>query len=296
MIHRTIPALLFAFLLLAGCKPENQYPNPEISFAIGSGFLSHDTTLRLNDTVIVGIIADTGSDQELTHLHIEVSRDSVESKIDTALFTKHLEYSRMIIKGIAASETWTFYVRDRSRRKSEEISITLGLDKSSHYGPVETLTLQMGAQDNQNTGSFAALADGSVYNTSEAFEHQALVNLVYYYDPVTSDQNTVSSPGANIDGSIFSGPTGIANWTVKNTTRFNTASVSKEEFDRCANDSLLLTNTFDFESGKRKAKSLAAGQVYSFVTDSGLLGLFKVNSVTGKQEGTISLTVKMRKK
>jgi len=297
MNFRTLALTTLAFFIFNGCKPETNYANPDIRFVAGPGFLSQDTVLMLNDTVNIGIIADTGSDQELTHLHISINRDSVESKIDTALFTKHLEYSRIIVKGIAASETWTFYVRDRARRKSEAISLTLGLDKSSQYGKIDSLTLVLGAQDHPEKGSFASLANGKVYNTSDAFADQGRIHLVYYYDPVTGDQNTVASPGANIDGSIFNGPEGLSNWSVKNTTRFNPAgNLTAADFDRCRNDSLLLTNTFDFETGKRKAKTLTPGQVYSFVTDSGIMGLFKVNSVTGKQDGTISLTVKMKKK
>jgi hypothetical protein len=297
MKFKTLVLTSLACFIVAGCKPEANYANPEIRFAAGPGFLSQDTILMLNDTVNIGIIADTGSDQELTHLHISINRDSVESKIDTALFTKHLEYSRIIVKGIAASETWTFYVRDRARRISEEISLTVGLDKSSQYGRIDSLKLMLGAQENSTRGSFASLTSGKVYTTTEAYANQALIHLVYYYDPVTGDQNTVASPGANIDGSIFSGPEGLANWSIKNTTRFNPATnLTTADFDRCRNDSLILTNTFDFETGKRKAKTLTAGQIYSFVTDSGIQGLFKVNSVTGKQDGTISLTVKMKKK
>jgi hypothetical protein len=287
--------LLALGILASGCRPETPvFPAPSIRFDVEGGRLFHDTTLVLGDSVRIGILAETGSDQELTHLHTTILKDTLHTAIDTALFTNSLVYTRKIIKGAAGRETWSFYVRDREGRKSSEISVTLTLDSASVYGDVRYIpSLTLGAQNHPSNGSFCSLPDGRVFSTAEAFNNQRLINLAYYFDRLESDQNTIASPGANIDESTFPGPQGLAAWTVRNTTRFEyLESVSTAEFDRCRNDSLILANTFEFESGKRKAKNLQNGQIYAFVTDKGLKGLFRVISVEGGDTGTIRISMK----
>lgn len=294
--------LIFCFLLPGSfvwnaCRKENPvYPVPSIDFNAGRGFLSHDTTLLLNDTIQVGVLAATNSDQELIHFHATVARDTVFTSIDTALFTNHFTYSRRFIKGMAKKETWAFYVRDRFGRKSREILLSLMLDSASIFGNVKYYpSVILGAQSNPAAGSFFSLAEGKVLSQSEAFNVQRLINLVYYFDLIESDGNTLASPGANIDASFFPGPNGIYNWQIKNTTRFMTAgNIDVEEFDSCRNDSLILANTFEFESGKRKAKNLEEGQVCAFVTDSGIKGLFKVSGVRDAENGTIEISIKIK--
>jgi hypothetical protein len=296
---RLLRLLAVLFMLLEGCRTEVPfYPNPDIRFVDVPGYLDHDTTLLLHDTVRVGLVAMTGSNHELTHLHITIRRDTVATHIDTGLFTNELDYSRAIIKGIAASETWSFYVRDRDSRKSDEISISLHLDTASTWSPVDHLpSVVMGAQANTNTGSFYSLTAQQTRNLEDAFADQASINLLYYDEPVSGDENTIASPGANVDASIFTGIQGLSNWTVRNTTRFLfEADIVPEEFDNCLNDSLILANTFDFETGKRKAKNLKPGQVYAFVTDSGRKGLFKVVDVEGREEGFVEISIKMARR
>lgn len=289
--------LLTACYFIIGCRQEDpSYPVPSIQFVTGPSVGSPDTTLLLNDTIRIGLTASTNSDVKLTHLHTTVIRDSAIAGIDTALYTQKLDYERLIVKGIARNETWIFYVRDRDGRKSREISITLKLDPASIFGNIRYIpSLTFGAQENPRAGSFCSLTSGLVYSLEEAFENQELISLLYYYDLLETDENIIASPGANIDPSFFAGPTGLQAWTTKNTTRFiYQGNITPEEFDLSQNDSLILSNTFEFENGKRKAKNLAPGQVYSFATDGGLKGLFKVKDMVDKETGTIEISIKMK--
>ncbi len=296
--HLLTIILLCFFALVVGCTREAPvYPVPSLKFVILPSLTSKDTTLMLNDTVRIGLSAKTGSDQALTHFHMTVIKDSAITYIDSALYTNQLDNFRTIIKGIAKKETRIFYVRDRDGRKSEELTITFNLDSSSIYGDIGYMpSIRLGAQKNTTIGSFYSLAANLVYNQSEAFNQQGLINLLYYFDTIDADKNTIASPGANVDATVYPGTTGITNWAIRNTTRFGLQeNITSGQFDLCRNDSLILSNTFEFESGFRKAKNLAGNQIYSFVTNSGLKGLFKVLEVRGESEGDIAIAIKIKK-
>jgi hypothetical protein len=296
-------AIAAVLVAISGCREEPaNYPVPGLLLLSGSGSLSHDTTLMLSDTAVISLVAETGSDQPLTLLHTTVSRDTSVVRFDSALFTKKLEYRKTVIKGIAGTEKWSFYVRDRFGRQSPEVSVTLRLDSSSVYGRITTLpSVRLGAQKAGTPGSFCALPSGTVYTLAEAFSNQDRITLACYFDTVESDAHTIASPGANIDPSIYTGDAALANWTIRNTTRFEyRANIGAAEFEAARNDSLILASTFEFETGKRKAKNLAAGQVYAFVTDRQLRGLFmareiKGEEVRGQEFGSVEISVKMKK-
>ena len=197
---------------------------------------------------------------------------------------------------MANNEKWSFYVRDRDGRKSNTLSILLQKDSNSVYGNISHLPeINFGAQNNNDYGSFFSLSNGQIYHQDDAFNLQSAINLVYYYDLIEEDENTIASPGANIDASFFPGQTGITNWTIRNTTRFELReNLIDSDFDQCQNDSLILHNTFEFASGKRKSKNLEDGNIYAFVTESGIKGLFIVHEVEGEEEGRIKISIKMQ--
>jgi hypothetical protein len=128
----------------------------------------------------------------------------------------------------------------------------------------------------------------------KAYQNQSLIDLVYYFDPITGDNNSIASPGANIDSTLFTGPWPIQSWPVKNTTRFESATISPVSFNSSINDSLILANTFPYASGKRKAKNLTAGNIYSFVSQTGIKGIFKVIDVSGTDAGSIKISLKIQ--
>jgi hypothetical protein len=274
-----------------------EYPNPTISLKSENGYCSNDTSLLINDSVKIGIIAETQSLDALTHFNKTIILDTQITTIDSGFYSNTFEYEKILTKGIADIETWSFYVKDRNGRKSDIISINLYKDSASIFGEIAQIpSIVFGAQNNNNYGSFYSLLDQQIYTQSLAFENQSLINLLYFYDLIEADANTISSPGANIDDSVFPGQTGLANWTENNTTRFILfENILVEEFDKCQNDSLILANSFEFDSGKRKAKNLASDDIYSFVTEDGKNGLFKVIEVIGLEEGEIEISIKMQK-
>jgi hypothetical protein len=277
-------------------EPEKVYPDPSIQFVTDEGYVYSDTTLLLSDTILIGIIADTKSEDELTHFNTTILKDTETVSIDTGIFTSHFRYDQNIVKGIAENETWLFYIRDRYGRKSNVISIVVALDSASIFGEIKDIpSIVFGAQDNTNYGGYYSLVLFQLFNQSDAYDNQSAIDLLYYYDNVETDENTIASPGASIDNTILSGDTGVSNWADRNTLRFiYKENVTIEEFDNCENDSLILENTFVFASGKRKAKNLTANQIYSFVSENGKRGMFKVVEVQGQEEGSIEVSLKMQ--
>jgi len=154
----------------------------------------------------------------------------------------------------------------------------------------------LGAQ-NAGIEGFYSLENELSYQISDAHAIQESINLLYYYDFLQDEDNVIASPGANIDASVFNDATyGPENWQVRNTTRFEKKSgeLTTDEFLSSANDSLILSHTFDFSSGKRKSKNLVAGDIYAFVTDENHRGLIHVVEVIGTDEGTVEFEIKMQ--
>jgi len=241
----------------------------------------------------MGLEASTGSNVNLTHLHIDIEYDDETTSLDSGFSSGTLNYDRTISKSSSELETWSFYVRDMDGRQSDTLSLTLAKSAESEYGAIKRYNnVSLGAQNHSAKGGFFTSSDGTIYSLDDAFLNQAKIDLVYYYDIVESDKNTLASAGANIDNSIFPGSSGLENWTTINTARFILAEeVAAEEFSASANDSLILFNSFEFDAGKRKAKKLNAGDIYSFVTDNGIKGMFKIITVDGQEAGYIDCDI-----
>lgn len=296
LLSKSLVLVLSIFLFFAACnKTEPTFPPPSIEFDSSAGFVSSDTTLLLGAKVKIRIHANTNSNVTLTHLNVTGIRDSVVTSFDTGIYGNSFDYSLSLSKGIALQEEWQFYVRDRLGRKSEIISLHLKKDSASIFGDIRHIgSLLLGAQKNQGNGSFYSFETEQVYTLADAFDIQEKINLLYFYDLIETDANTISSPGANVDASVFGGEAGLANWITRNTVRFEQKdNLTVSDFNKCQNDSLILTNTFVFSSGYRKAKNLTPGVIYAFVTDTDLKGLFVVMQVQGTDEGEIELEIKM---
>jgi len=290
--------LMLSVLTFTSCIEEiKDEPAPYIEFVTEPGYLYNDTVLLLSDSVLVGIYAETNSSNELTHLKYSFEGDSSIFAVDSGFYSSSLLFEKWIIKGIVQSENWSFYVKDRYGRKSETISIIISLDSSSVFGEIIDIpSIVLGAQNNITTGGFYSLNNNLTYSAEEATLSQSAIDLIYFYDLLEGEDNSLGSPGANIDESVFPSEYHPSNWSVRNTTRYiQTENIIEEDYINCNNDSLILSNTFEFATGKRKAKNLTVGDIYSFVNDSGDKGLFKVLSVDSETEGTVEISIKMQK-
>lgn len=286
-----IPWILTGLISLnSSCsKNDSGGDPPRIRFITDTGFVSHDTTLKTGQRIRIGLDAE-GMDGNITFFQISVDNGVRQIFLDSGLNSAGLQYRLDIIKTVNPVEKWTFLVMDRNRNK-DSIQLILNKSDSSHYGQIRSFAdVLLGAQENSTAGSFFSPTTGFVYFLDMAFLNQSLIDLIYYYGLY---DGTLSSPNESDAPAVFTGPTGLVNWTVKNETRYDTTSISPQAFDLTENDSLLLA-VYEPAAGKRKVKYVAKDQVISFKNQAGKIGLIKVNGMEPSSTGTVSLSVKIQ--
>ncbi|MCF8373596.1 MAG: hypothetical protein K9H64_18390 [Bacteroidales bacterium] len=287
--------ILLVILLFSSCNKDKTtiQPNPTISFIQDSGYVWQDTTLAVGETFRIGIRAESQSDVPLTNFNYTITAELGTVVIDSGIYTRDFNYERIISKSFAQIENWAFTVRDKDGRPAS-VHLSLFLADSSEFGNIVDIpSVVLGAQNQTSIGSFYSWESGLVYSLDEAFQDQQKINLLYFYDLIETDENTIASPGANIDASVYPGANGLLNWTIRNTVRFEQRVMDSQEFYACTNDSLILATNFEFNSGKRKAKNLKAGDIYAFNNNS-KKGLFRVKEVNGAESGSVEIEIKVQ--
>ena len=271
------------------CKKGTAPIPPLISFIYEQGYVSHDTTIATGQKVKIGIRAITTS-ANLTYFSVRFNDGKSQTLLDSGMNTPSMVYNLEVIKTNAPSEKWTFLAMDRNRM---EVSVQIVLTRSeiSKWGKIRTMSdIILGAQESITAGSFFSLTDTSVMTLSQAFENQTMVDMVYYcgqYEGTLASPNEAEAPG------FFTGPQGIANWTVKNETRYDTTMITSQVFDESVNDSLILA-AYEPTAGKKKGKFVQPGMVFSFRSPTGKLGLLKIQEVTPAPTGMVKLTIKIQ--
>ena len=256
-----------------------------------TGFISSDTYVPAGGELNFRIKLEKG-DLNITNFLIDVYTDDVQTYFDTGMNTSYLVWEGSFIKTLAATEEWKFIVRDKKGNASSQ-SLMISLDTSVAYHPLKGYSsVIIGApQNNDKEGCMDA-------ETAELFFHadaatdtslQALIDVLYFYDEV--DNNTLASPGANIEDGIF--PVNPGSWTIVNTTRYYKTSIEMFDFCEAVHDSIILAN-YEEGDAKRKAKHLQFQEIYTFKTQGGKLGMFMVNEVLGTEAGAINIDLKIQ--
>ncbi|NQU32522.1 MAG: hypothetical protein HQ521_04745 [Bacteroidetes bacterium] len=291
-MKKLIVAILVLFIGIVGCEKEktNHLP-PSINFITGNDFVSSDTILGLGESFRVGIDA-RNPNVNLTNFIIKVETDILETYLDSGMNTPILHFEKYLTKGIKESEKWIFIIRDKDG-SSSEVSLLISIDTSSVFGGIDYFqSVELGAQNNSDA-SFFSCSDGLSYTLSEAYNYQDKIDMCYYYDFIDTDENTIASPGANIDESVYIGEFGLNNWTTRRTSRFKIADITESDFYNATNDSLLLA-AYGQAEGNRKAKNLQQGSIFAFKNEDGKIGLFMVNSLSGTDDGLVNISIKIQ--
>lgn len=187
-------------------------------------------------------------------------------------------------------EVWTFIIRDKNRL-SDSVSVIVHRDTMSDFAPIIHYgSITLSAQGDIVPGSFFSFVSGETYWLDEAFQNQDIIDLVYYYG---EDENTIASPGANIENGIFEG--NLENWDTRRTTRFIQLDLPQEVFDSAQNDSLFIVS-YTEGSGNRKAKLLVPQKTFAFKTQDYKYGIFRVVEVEGTNAGLINIEIKIHDK
>lgn len=278
--------LLGVVVFFNSCKKDvKEKVNPNIKFEVEEGYISSDTTLDLDQTVKIKITA-TSDESAITLFNFKIYNGESVVSVDSGLNCNSFTTEIFLTKGFSSQEKWVFSVRNKDLRW-DSVWVNVGLNPGWQFGPITHISgIQLGAQQNASIGSFYSLSQNSVYTFSNAQNSQNFVDLCYYYDNA-GDLNSLASPGANIASSIFD----FSSWNIRNEARFVQTSLSVSDFDNCQNDSLIISNTFVYQSGKRKCKLLTPGNVYSFIRGE-YKGLIKFTQVEGAETGTMTMDIK----
>lgn len=283
-----ILSYLFILNIMFSCDEPKIYPEPEISFIKAKGCLFTDTSLMTGDKVKVMVKA-VKAEGALTYLNVSRFTNGRQIVLDSGLHCKELFYTCYIEKSVADTEIWVFKVMDKFRMK-DSICLTLFRASGGKFSSIKTYQVTLGAQNNVGKGSFLNFSDSIIFNLYDAFNHQNMIDLVYYYGQYES---TLASPAETDVPSIFTGTYSISNWTIKNETRYLITLLTPSDFNQATNDSLLIT-AYDVVNAKKKAKYLKPNMIVSFQGVDKRKGLIKVKSVNGKEEGDISLEIKIQ--
>ncbi len=285
-----MPGLLAMLIIISfSCKKTVEHLPPDLVLVEENGYIFGDTILSSGSDIRLKVLMQ-GSDLNITNFLIEVYSDSVSRYFDTGMNTSYFVWEGIFIKTLAPVEDWNFIVRD-SEGNAASTSIKISLDTNAQYTPlVEYGPVEFGAQDNQQSGGCFDIANNMMYFyqvVDADTSLQAGIDMLCFYDDI--DKNTIASPGANIEDGIF--PTNPANWESINTTRYMKTSLAADDFNNAINDSIIIAN-YDEGEAKRKAKKLKLDDIYTFRTQEGRLGIFKVNAVNGAQEGSVNISLK----
>ncbi|NQT76682.1 MAG: hypothetical protein HQ565_03135 [Bacteroidetes bacterium] len=282
--------VIIIMMLNVACKKDNEViVPPSIMIMNEQGYISSDTSIAPGSEIRLKVMMQKG-DLNITNFLIDVYTDEMQHYFDTGMNVSYLEWQGIFIKTSAAIEEWKFIVRDRDGNSSST-SLMISLDTSGSYQPLQYYSpVLLGAQDNEQEGGCFNISDSSMHFHVQVAEDTALqsgIDLIYYYSP--EDENTIASPGANIEDDIFT--VNPANWTIKNTSRYIKISITPQEFLESMNDSIIIAN-YDEGEAKRKAKKLKKDDIYTFRTQDGRLGMFLVNEVSGTTDGSINISLK----
>jgi hypothetical protein len=158
-------------------------------------------------------------------------------------------------------------------------------------GPINEFSMKiMGAQQNSNGSSFASI-DGTTYGLATAKANAAKIDWMYFFG--ATNFATLAAPDDAAAQTIFTDPTnGLQTWAVKNPTRFKLVT-EVIDWASITNDEVITAQT---QSGvdQTKISSLAPGKILAFITATGKKGLIRVESITGEEDGTITISVKVQ--
>jgi hypothetical protein len=286
---------VLAFVSLVGlfvsCGEESQ--PPAIELTTGGGYYVSGTPVAPGAMVKIGVTASANETSLENITNITVTRgDNTELASEACndqSISKEWNITSLETDG---TETITIVATDNAGQTAE-LTVDLVTDKALD---IVEHTVTLGAQDNV-TGSFCASFEGTVWTTGElkSGDHYAEVDIIYYYG--ATNKSALFSPKAIVDNDIsWGGLVPVANWTTANETKFVKATAS--DFTNATYytvETLATAASLDIANGgDDPVEGLANGDAYAFKTADGKYGIFSISGVTGTNDGTISLSIKIQ--
>lgn len=280
--------MIIALLGIAGvsCSKSDSYAGkPSIELIADEGFIAKDTAAYEADPLRFRVHCKYNGNQALTNLI--VARNDVRV-VDEGFYSKEFTKDIDFAKSSGDLDSIVFTIRDI---ESGSVSTSIKVQKKAGSGGGELkwyTNVTLDAQNAVGGKGFLSFANGLTYTKQDASAVSSTINLLYYYDSET-DANTIASPGANLTG-IFD----LTGWTINTTYFIPISGVTQAQFEAIT-DPVYVVGAYN-AVGKRKAKNLVAGSVYSFKDDnSGKYGIFRVYELVGTDSGKVVISIVMQK-
>ncbi len=285
MIKKIVCISLFIFSLITmfSCQKEN-IPSGSVNISLQNPQITTDTSLEIGQVINFNVIA-TSENSNITFLGVRLNHATV---LDSGLNYSSLNYKFSTVKSGLLNERWTFIVMNKSRER-DSIVVNIAKKNTSNFNPINTYSnVILGAQNNCCFNGFFSTSNGNVFDYATAFNNMNKIDIIYcYYQDV---QSTLSSPNEADISSIYSG---IANWLVKNESRYNITTLTPADFDAAQHDSLIIAS-YEVVNAKRKAKYVQNNQVWAFKVQNSKMGLIKINNVVSDITGKIDVSIKIQ--
>jgi hypothetical protein len=284
--------LLAGSVVFTGCNKDDSVVLPTVLLKSGTSYISANSQAAYGDTLRFGITAKSNGSDALVKFTVYANEQKI---LDSTINSQNFVIDITSKKSILDTEVWKFVITDIAGNEGTN-SVTI----TGSFGQINThAAITLGAQNNTTIESFLSYSNSTAvkYFQAAAFNHQGDIDMFCFYEYSVDHPNymTLAAPGSNISG-IFSGATAPSNYATKNLTFFEKTTLTAAQFDAVSNDAVILASFDPNPSLKRKKASvLSVGDVYAFLLQSGRYGLLKVTAVTGVEDGSLQMDVKIQK-
>jgi len=283
--------ILIAFAgFFTGCEDVTQDEAPTLEF-IGGNYIDEDATVEPGAALAFSWIATKGS-SNLASFTIE--RDNITLAgypVENIPNDSYQATATLEAPQNEGAYVYEFIVTDNNDLTASE-SFTITVEQTG--GAINTWTKTLGSWSSITGSSFASIT-GEVYQIDEAKANSTLIDFLYYYG--ASNLATLAAPDDADAADVFTGNSGVATWTTRNSTKFKATSLTAAEFDAVADDLLIVSNATGAAASTEHP--LEVGDVVAFITDAdktggSKMGLIKVAAIATGAGGTMDIVVKVQ--
>ena len=306
IIYLLTTLTLTGFLFYSCSKDSDEPQPPTFSFKTGvnsetgMNYIAGDTTLPTNSLFMVGFNATSNSGKDFKNFkayrRFEGGQNNVviDSVINGASFNINIIFTSNNQSGM---EDWRFEITDNNGNSSQLAFTMTTFEVTS--GMAHFTQILLGSYDSIAPNGFLSTATGTTYSFAEATDTAAVIDWVYI--DAGNYKNTILAPDDNIVDDYYSD---IADWTVRNATKFSSPGLSSDQFDAVDNGTQLIV----YAQGSNLSRlsetemgSFNVGDVFAFVTDvangarSGLIKVTEVNkNYSNPGLSTITIEIKVQ--
>ncbi|GAB1418512.1 hypothetical protein MASR2M12_12770 [Bacteroidales bacterium] len=274
--------LLILFLAILGmaatmtsCQKDDVIldPKPTINFKGGGNYTSSDVTINEGESFAVGITAaaNVETSAKLKSFSIVFTSNNVpttliDEQIEKAQETNYSKDFQITLTGIGEGILKAKITDDKGEYAEVSFKVTV---KQAGVEVKKKTNVEFGSY-NDAIGSFYGTTNETVYTIAQAFQNQALVDIIFFKG--ATNANTLAAPDDADANSI--NDYNLVNWTKKNKTRFILTTMTAAEFD--AIGTIYQFPEFVAANATTKVNNLAAGNVVYFKTEAGKHGYAKI--------------------